>query len=174
MNETPKLKLKLPTDADLVTPDDYNGNFTKLEEYVTSLTQLCSADSPSAISLTTTLKQLSFSNIVKTGNVFSLSGGGVKVSEAGFVLVDAHINVYSILAADRISCDIVKNGATFYQYGMELSYGQEATIDMTSKLVPVAKNDILAVKVRNETASRGSLNANATYLNVRFFKDLNV
>lgn len=174
MNETSKLKLKLPTDADLVTPDDYNGNFTKLESYVTSLTQICSADSPSALTLTMALKQISFSNIVKTGNVFSLSGGGVKVSEAGFVMVDAHININSVKAADRVSCDIVKNGATFYQYGLELSYGWEATIDMTSKLVPVAANDILAVKVRNETESRGEINAPATYLNVRFFKDLNV
>lgn len=173
MQTTSKLKLNLPGDADKATPEDFNANFRALEGYVTSLTQVCSAHTPAALNLTQSLKQVSFGQIVKSGYVFSLSAGGVKVLESGFAMVDAHVNANNMLAADRFSMDIVKNGATFYQYAMELSYGWEATIDQTSKLFPVAANDILAVKVRNETAVRGAINAPATWMNVRFFKSLN-
>ena len=52
MITTSRLKLKLPQDGDLVTPEDANGNFQTIESYITTLTQAASAYAPSALNLT--------------------------------------------------------------------------------------------------------------------------
>lgn len=173
MNTTSKLKLKLPADGDLVTPSQFNANFQVLEDYVTSLAQIASADTPSALGITTEHKQVSFTKIVKNGAAFSLSGGGIRVSQAGFVIVSININLYSLGSEDRVSADVCKNGATFYSYSTELSYGWEATIAQTTRLIPVAANDILTVKVWNDTEAKGSLNASASWMTAWFYKNLN-
>ena len=173
MNKTSKLKLYLPTDADDATQEDFNANFRTLEAYVTSLAQIASADTPSAMDVTTSHKQLSFGKVVRNGPAFSLSGGGLKVASAGFAIVSINVNLHSLGSDNRVSADVCKNGATFYSYSTELSYGWEATIAQTTRLIPVAANDILTVKVWNDTESKGSLNAPASWMTAWFFKNLN-
>lgn len=174
MNATQKLKLNMPTEADDITPEDANANMLKIEEYVTALTQMCTAESPAALTLSTSHKTLSFGSLTKSGYVFSLSGGGVKVLESGFAVVDMHVLLHSMAPGDVCTADICKNGATFYQCELSAAeYGAGATVDQTSKLIPIAKNDIFTVKVRNDTSARGAVNAEASYMNVRFLKNLN-
>lgn len=170
---TAKLKLKLPADADPASPAPFNSNFQTLENYVTSLAQIASADTPGALSLATSHKQVSFTKIVRNGPAFSLSGGGIKASQAGFLIVSINLNLYSLGSEDRVSADVCKNGATMYSYSTELSYGWEATIAQTTRLIPVAANDIITVKVRNDTEAKGSLNAPASWMTAWFYKNLN-
>lgn len=173
MDTTSKLKQKMPNDNDLVTPADFNYNAKILDEYVTTLTQACSAYTPSAMNFSPTHQPVNFTAIVKSGQAFSLSGGGVKVSEAGFVMVDIVANAADLRAAQRFCCDITKNESTFYQYACELSYGWEATLAMSSMMFPVAKNDIIGLKLWNENATQGYLNCPASYMNVKLYKNLN-
>lgn len=175
MQTTSKLKLKLPNESDQVLQSLAwgNDNLKAIEAYITALTQVCSADTPSEMNFSPTHKAVNFTNLTKSGYVFSLSGGGVKVSENGFVIVDVVMNAADLRAAQRFCCDVTKNGTTFYQYSCELSYGWEATLAMSSKLFPVAKNDIIGVNLWNDNATQGFLNVPASYMNVRFYKNLN-
>lgn len=174
MQTSTRLNLKLPGDADNATPEDFNANFRIIESYVTSLTQVCSAHTPAETALASTHKTVQFGGITKSGYVFALSGGGVKLSEAGFAMVDMHVLVHSMAPGDVCTADICKNGATMYQCVLDVAeYGAGVTIDQSSRLLPVAKNDIFTIKVRNDTFARGYVNQNASYMNVRFFKSLN-
>lgn len=174
METTSKLKLNLPTEADDVTQEDFNSNFVKLDDYVTSLVQACSAHTPAAMAVTRTHKQVSFGAITKNGPAFALSGGGAKVTAAGFVVVSINLNLYSLGSEDKVSADVCKNGSTFYQYSTELSYGWEATITQTTMVIPVAKNDVITVKVWNDTEDKGQLNAPASWMTLWYLKNLNL
>ena len=173
MNTTSRLKLKLPTDGDSVTPSYFNENFKTIENYIMSLAQACSVHTPSAMGITSSHKQVSFGAITKNGPAFALSGGGAKLTQSGFVIASINLNLYDLGSEDRVSADVCKNGATFYQYSTELSYGWEATITQTTMLIPVAANDILTVKVRNETEAKGTLNAPASWMTLWYLKNLN-
>ena len=163
MDKTSKLKLKMPNDNDLVTPEDFNVNAAALEAYVTSLTQVCSAYAPSALSMTTSWKTVQFGSIVKSGYAFGLSGGGVKLSEGGFVIVDAHLLITGLAA-----------GATFGQYTYtDSGDGGWITVDQTSRLVPVAKNDVITIKVATQSRSQGTIDQEVSWVNVHLYKDLN-
>lgn len=173
MDKTSKLKLGLPSEADPIAPEDFNANFRALEAYVTSIAQICSATSPGALSLSTGWKTVSFGAMVKSGYAFALSGGGVKVGEPGFAKVDVHVHVTGLDPGDAVEVDVAKNGATFWQYTSIDAAGGYVTVDQASRIFPVAKNDIVSVKLHNGVASRGTLNREATHMTVQLFKDLN-
>lgn len=174
MKVTDKLNLNLPGDADLVNPEDINANARALEEYATTLVQACSVHAPGAMDLSTEHNTVSFGAITANGPAFALSGGGAKLAEAGFVVVSINLNLHSLGSEDRVSADVCKNGATFYQYSTELSYGWEATLVQTTMLIPVAANDIITVKAWNDTEDKGSLNAPASWMTLWYLKDLNL
>ena len=46
-------------------------------------------------------------------------------------------------------------------------------MDQTSRLIPVAKNDVLTVKIATRDANQGALDRDASWLNVHLYKDLN-
>lgn len=174
MEYTKKLKLAVPGENELADQQrDNNTNFQIIEDYTTALTQVASGWNPSAFSLTTASRAISFQQITKTGFVFSLSSGSIKVSESGFVIVDAHVLVQNLVSGDGLNLDITKNGITSWMFSNVDAAQTWVTIDQTSKLIPVAKNDVLGIKLRNASANRGTLNIEASYINVRFFKDLN-
>lgn len=173
MDYTSKLGMKLPKDGDLVTPEDFNENFRKLDQYVTSLTQACSAISPAALNLSNQFKTVSFSTLVKTGYAFGLSGGGIRVTEPGFVKAHIHVYANSLPAGDSLEMDVAKNGATFWQYSSIDSDSTYVIADMTSRLIPVAANDIITMKLRNWQYNRGKIVPEATYMTVDLYKDLN-
>lgn len=173
MDTTSKLKLKLPTDGDPVTPSQFNENFKTLEAYIMSLAQACSVHTPAALSITRTHKQVSFGAITNNGPAFSMSGGGAKIMQAGFVIASINLNLYELGSEDKVSADVCKNGSPFYQYSTELSYGWEATITQTTMIIPVAANDIITVKVWNDTEDKGKLNAPASWMTLWYLKNLN-
>ena len=174
MDLTSKLVLKLPNDNDPVTPEDFNLNAAALEAYVTSLTQVCSTYAPSALALSTSWKTVPFGSLVKSGYAFALSGGGVRLSEGGFAMVDAHLLVTGLAAGDGCGVHIAKNGATFGQYTYSNSGdGSWITVDQTSRLVPVAKNDVITIKVATQSKPQGAIDQDASWVNVHLYKDLN-
>lgn len=173
MQTTSKLRLRILQDADLIDEADFNYNAQRLEDYVTSLTQACSATSPAALSLTTALKTVSFGAKVQTGYAFGLSGGGVKVLEPGFVKAHVHVYAQGLAPGDQIGVDVAKNGATYWQYSAEGVVGDSAHVDLTSRLTPVAKNDIITLKIRNVNRNGGAIVPVHTYMTVDLYKDLN-
>ena len=173
MITTNRLGLKLPQDGDKVTQDDANDNFKKLETYVTTLTQAASAYAPSALNLTNQYKTVPFGSIVKTGHAFSLSGGGIRIAEAGFAKVSVHVYANSLPAGDALEVDIRKNGTTFWQYSAEDSDSTYVVFDLVSRLIPVAANDIITMAVRNWQYVRGKIVPESTYMTVDLYKNLN-
>lgn len=175
MITTSKLKLKLPQESDLVTPGDANSNFQTLENYVTTLTQSASAYAPSALNLTNSYKVVSFGSITKTGSALALSGGGIKVTESGFVKVQMHVYANSLPAGDSLEAFIAKNGTQISQseYTSIDSDSTYVIVDMISRLIPVAKNDIITMRVRNWTQTRGKIVPESTHMTVDLYKDLN-
>jgi hypothetical protein len=174
MDKTSKLNLNMPNDNDLVTPEDFNVNAAALEAYVTTLTQVCSAYAPSALALAPAWKTVPFGSIVKSGYAFGLSGGGVKLSEGGFVIVDAHLLITGLAAGDGCGVHIAKNGSTFGQYTYtDTGDGGWITVDQTSRLVPVAKNDVITIKVATQSRSQGTIDQEVSWVNVHLYKDLN-
>ena len=174
MDKTAKLGLNLPNESDLVNPEDFNASLRVIEEYVTSLTQVCSATTPGALATTKTWKTVSFGAIVKSGYAFSLSGGGVKLSEGGFAMCDVHVLVTGMATDDAIGVHIAKNGTTMWQYSSATATnGDWLTVDQTSKLIPVAKNDVLTVKIATRDTNQGALDRDASWLNVHLYKNLN-
>ncbi|TNU89389.1 hypothetical protein FIC87_11360 [Eggerthella lenta] len=173
MRQTGKLKLKLIDESDNAEQNSFNFNFQQLEAYATSLVQVCSAHTPATMGITQTHKQVQFGAITKNGPAFALSGGGVKVTAAGFAIVSINVNLYDLGSEDRVSADVCKNGSPFYQYSTELSYGWEATLVQTTKIIPVVANDIITVKVWNDTEAKGQINAPASWMTMWYFKNLN-
>lgn len=173
METTTRLGLKLPGDNDLVDPADFCGNDQMIERYITTLTQAASAYAPSALNLTNQYKTVPFGSIVKTGYAFSLSGGGIRIAEAGFAKVSVHIYANSLPAGDALEVDIRKNGTTFWQYSAEDSDSTYVVFDLVSRLIPVAANDIITMAVRNWQYVRGKIVPESTYMTVDLYKNLN-
>ena len=65
MQTTSKLKLKLPNESDQVLQSVawMNDNNKAIEAYITALTQVCSADTPSAMNFSPTHKAVNFTNL---------------------------------------------------------------------------------------------------------------
>lgn len=175
MRETEKLKLSLSDESDGVgnTRDGNNANFEKIEEYTTGLTQICSAISPSALTLKTSHQKINFTQIVKSGYVFALSNGGVKVTEPGFVVADFHVHVRELKEKDSILCELTKNGSTMWTFENIDSVQTWVTTDIGSRLIPCAADDVFGIILKNSDANRGAIRQEACYLTLKFFKDLN-
>lgn len=175
MITTSRLRLKLPQDGDLVTPEDANGNFKTIEGYITTLTQAASAHAPAALNLTNQYKAVSFGSITRTGYALSLSGGGIRTSEPGFVRVHLHVYANSLPAGDSLEARICKNGVSVSdsEYTAVDSDSTYVIVDLVSRLIPVAANDVLTMSVRNWEYVRGKIVPASTHMTVDLFKNLN-
>lgn len=175
METTTRLGLKLPGDNDLVDPADFCGNARVIERYVTTLTQAASAYAPSALDLTNQYRTVSFGSITRTGPALSLSGGGVKVSEPGFARVHLHVYANSLPAGDSLEARICKNGVSVSdsEYTAVDSDSTYVIVDLVSRLIPVAADDVLTMSVRNWTQNRGKIVPASTHMTVDLLKNLN-
>ena len=103
----------------------------------------------------------------------ALSGGGIRIAEAGFAKVSVHIYANSLPAGDALEVDIRKNGTTFWQYSAEDSDSTYVVFDLVSRLIPVAANDVITMAVRNWQYVRGKIVPESTYMTVDLYKNLN-
>ena len=175
MQKTGKLGLALPDEsADvLASVAAYADNFRRAEDYVTSLTQVCTASNPSSITLAPATRTVSFTSLVKSGYAFELSGGSVRVLEPGFVMADIHLHVRGLEPGDSIVTWLSKNGSSVHALTNFDSKENWITVDVTSQLVPCAADDVFGIAISNDDAQRGTLKQDASYFNLRFFRDLN-
>ena len=171
--------MKLPENSDYVDQNVFNENFTKLDTYVTDLTQICTLSNADVMTITEPPQRINFESIIKNGGVFALSAGGAKVMESGFVIAHAHIAFEGLWDGDAVVTDVQLNGQNRWAATLVKASGWWETIDQTTPLIAVQKNDLISLSVyhgsefQDPHIRRGTLKVPASFMNVYFYKNVN-
>ena len=176
---TQEIGLTKPSVSDLVDISVINSNMDKIDKYASTLTQMCTAygahDATSFI--TTDAKTVNLGTIIKNGDRFSPSNGGVKVNANGFVFVTAQIVTNELPDLAPIWVALVKNEKTDIGY-IRLKAGLNwETFTVASKLTAVSKDDVITVKIKQDNedggVAKGNVELGASFMNVMFYQDVN-
>lgn len=122
-----------------------------------------------AKTLSTSLSNVNCGNIyARSGELFSLSDGGIKCEVDGTVLATAQLAVTGLTAGNAIYCAIVKNSTQ-----LALSYAQSGTRTYThavnQKLINVKAGDVLYLYASNPNEAIGTVAAaNTTSLTAMY------
>ena len=176
---TKEIGLAKPSVTDLVDINVINSNMDKIDKYASTLTQMCTAYGASGATsrITTAATTINLGTIIKNGDRFSPSGGGVKVNANGFIFATAQIVTNNLRDLAPIWVSLVKNGSTDIGY-VRLKAGENwETFTAVSKLTAVSKDDIITVKIKQENedggAATGNVELGASFMNVMFYQDVN-
>ena len=143
-----------------------NGALTKQQAEIDSLNSKFSSNiglyNPDTDNLSTSLSIISFRSVSYNNNTSAFgtsTDGGVLCKKAGFVKILGIVRTENLNASDvvNVAAGIYRNGSWVTEaYGFRAS-GATTITNVAAAVMQVQANDIVYLRVANETASRGKL-----------------
>ena len=139
-----------------------------------NLMNYISAQLSSDFALTNSYKQITLAEVLKNGDLFEVSGGGVKCLASGTIEVNATIYVITgYTANDLVNAQVYKNGTgiNYLRGNIRAVTASPYTVFNINGFIEVAEGDTITLYARNQSASRGQIGAGGvTKMDIKYIK----